>query len=560
MNLPLRLVALAALAALPACSRCAARPAPDAGPGAPAATRGWLEGELPATALEGEPVRGGTLVVRAMSEPGGFNGLDDSFRDAWSWRMTNRTVVETLIELDPVSYEARPLLAERWAESPDHLTTTFTLRQGVTFHDGSPFGASDVVAVLDAVGNPKLATTSARAELADLAGWRALGDGSVELTWRRVSPLGFRALSRLPIYPAKALAGDFEKLPLARSPIGTGPYRFASWETGSAITLQRHEAYWGQKPYLDRVVFKVVKDHTVAAQLFERGEFDLMTSIQPQVWRAIEAPTAANAWAVAGYHRLKSVDNSFSYIAWNAERPLFQDARVRRALAMLYPAEQILRNVDLGLEVPTTCPYWLRGPYCDPAVKPIAYDPAGARSLLAEAGWKDGDGDGVLDHEGQPFRFTFLLQQNSIRLGKLAPLLQQELARQGIAMELEKVEWSVLSERLTRHDFDATSRLWTEFDVDQDLSEVFHSGQAKGGSNIASYSNLRVDAALEAARAEVDPARRVAHCREVHRLLYADQPYLFMTSRVSLDAAKKRVRGLRPSLVWYDLRRVWVSP
>jgi peptide/nickel transport system substrate-binding protein len=502
-------------------------------------------------------VRGGTLVVRTMAEPAGLNELNDSFRDGWSLRIAVRTVAEPLIELDPATYALRPLLAERWEESADRLTTTFHLRQGVTFHDGSPFGAKDVIAVLDAVGNPKLGTAGARGEVSDLAAWRAVDERTVELKWKRPSPLGLRALTRLPIYPAKALEGDFDLLPLGRAPIGTGPFKFGSWQTGASITLVRNDGYWGPKAYLDKVVFRVVKDHTLAAQMFERGEFDVMTAIQPTVWRSLEA--SANAWAISGYNRIKAVDNSFSYIGWNERRPLFQDARVRRALAMLYPGELVSKNIDLGLEAPTTCPYWLRGPYCDPSVQPLAYSPAAARALLSEAGWKDTDGDGVLDRDGLAFRFTFLLPHSSVRLGKLAPLMQQEFSRSGIAMELEKVESAVLTDRVNKRDFDATSRVWSEFDVEQDLSEVFHSGQALGGSNIASYSSPEVDALLERIRAEADPARRVAACREVHRRVYADQPYLFMTARVSLDAAKKRVHGLAPSLTWYDLRRVWVT-
>ncbi len=456
-----------------------------------------------------------------------------------------------------MTYALRPLLAERWEELEGGRVTRFTLRRGVRFHDGSPFGARDVVAVLDLVGNPKLATNGARAEVADLEHWRALDEHTVELVWRRPSPLGLRALTRLPIYPAGALEGPFDSLPLGQKPVGTGPFRFEAWERGSTLSLVRHEGYWGERPFLDRVVFRIAKDSTVATQLFERGELDLMTAIQPTVWRSLELPESRNAWAVDGYVRIKSVDNSFSYIAWNEDRALFKDKRVRRALALLYPRDSVAKNVDLGLEQPTTCPYWLRGPYCDPAVKPLAYSPAEARALLAEAGWADHDGDGVLDKDGIPFRFTFLLPHTSVRLAKLAPLLQQELAGVGIAMDLEKVEGAVLSERIAHRDFDAVSQVWTEFDVEQDLSEVFHSGQE---SNTAGYSNPRVDALLEQIRGEAGAARRVELCREVHRLLYDDQPYLFMTARVSLDAAKKRVRGLRPSLVWYDLRRVWVSP
>ncbi|MBI3183650.1 MAG: hypothetical protein HYZ28_16050 [Myxococcales bacterium] len=555
MRFGLAFLWLAVLCLLWGCGSCRRGQSADAGPGL---DRDWLEGRLPDGASAGSPVSGGTLVVRAMVEPGGLNYLHDSYRHGWTARMTLGLVAETLTRLDPSSYEILPLLAERWEESEDHLTHTFHLRRKVTFHDGAPLSSKDVAAVMDAVMSPKLLTGGVRADFADLATYRAPDEHTFVVQWRRPSPLGFRQFAKLPIYPAASLQGDFDRLAIARAPIGTGPFRFERWETGKEVSLVRHQGYWGEKAHLDRIVFRIVKDHTIAAQLFERGEFGLMTNVQPAVWRSIEEPGPQNAWA-RGYHRIRSTDNSYSYIAWNQARPFFADARVRRALAHLYPAETIFRNVDLGLELPTTCPYFIDGPYCDPAVKPFGFDSGAARALLSEAGWKDSDGDGLLDKDGTAFRFSFLMPPNAVRLGKLGPLLKEEFRKVGIEMSLEKLESAVLSERVNRRDFDAISRVWTEFDLEQDLSQVFHSSERERGSNFVGYSNPELDALLERSRGEPDRARRVELSRRIHRILYQDQPYLFMTARQSLDAAKKEVRGLRPSLVWYDLSRTWIA-
>ena len=393
-----------------------------------------------------------------------------------------------------------------------------------------------MIDVFDAVMNSSRHTNQVRADFADLASWRALDDHTVELKWKRVSPFHLRAVAKLPI----TRGSD------PRDPIGTGPFRLESWQSGQRITLTRFGDYPGQKPLLDRVVFRFVKDHTVAAQLFERGEFDLMTTIQPVVWRSIEKPDPANAWAQHGYRRLKSVDNSYSFIAWNQALPLFADVRVRRALAQLYPAEQLARSVDLGLEVPTTCPFWLGSGKCDPTVVPIAFDPAAARATLADAGMS-----------GASFRF--LIPGSSVRLGKVAALLQQQLAAAGITMQIETVDSAVLSQRVARRQLDATSRVWTELDAEQDLFQVFHSSQIDGGSNYAGYSSPEADALIEQIRLELDDQKRLALERALHQRLYEDQPYLFMTARQSLDAAKWRVHGLQPSPLWYDLRRVWVN-
>lgn len=493
--------------------RRAAPAAPDAGPSAQ-----WLEGTPEAEA--GSPLKGGTLVVRAMAEPGGLDFLQDPFHDAWVARMTRNTVTEALLELDPVTWAPKPQLAESFEGD------TFHLKKGITFHDGTAFSSADVIATLDRVMDTKQRTGAARADFVDLESYRAIDAHTVELKWKTRSPFHLRALAKLPI----CRCDD------PRKPIGTGPYEVESWQTGDRLTLKRRDA----RANVDTIVFRFVKDHTLAGALFERGEVDLMTFIQPVLWRAMESAS----WARSGWRRLKSIDNSYSYIAWNQDRAPFADVRVRRALAKLYPRELIARSVDLGLEVPTTCPYWVKSKSCDPTVAPLPYAPEEARAELADAG----------------FTFTFLIPASSVRLGKVAPLLQEELRRAGITMNIETVDTATLAQRVTRREFDATSRVWTEFDAVQDQYGTFHSSQIDGGSNFAGYASAQADALMEQIRQETDEARRLELERALHRRLYDDQPYLFMTARQSLDAAKANVHGLQPSLLWYDLRRVWLEP
>ena len=511
----------------------------------------WLEGRLPAETAT--PRDGGTLTVRVMAEPGCLNHLADPCRDGWVSRITNRLVTQTLIAPSPTDAKLRPELASAWTESDDHSVSTFTLRAGVTFSDGSPLTSADVIATLDAVMEPRRETGAIRGEFSALGSWKALDEARVQLTWSKPSPFALRALARLPILSAKELAGDWRKI----QPIGTGPFVVERWERGQALTLLRRP---GGAAFLERIVFRFVKDHTAAGAMFERGEFDLMTSITPALWRSLEAPgDSSSAWAKRDWNRIKSLDNSYSYVAWNEARPFFADVRVRRALAHLYDTALITRIVDLNLELPTTCPYFKNSGSCDPAVQPLPFSPETARALLADAGFKDTDDDGVLERDGVPLRFTFLLPTTQVRLGKLVPMLQEQLKPVGIDLQIEKVETASLSARVAKRDFDVVSRLWTEFDREQDLYPMFHSSQIDGGSNWIGYSNPEVDRLIEQVRVEFDEGKRHQLERALHAKLYADQPYLFMTTRQSLDAARRRVHGLQPSVLWYDLRTVWVS-
>ncbi|MBI3178850.1 MAG: hypothetical protein HYZ27_04275, partial [Deltaproteobacteria bacterium] len=461
-----------------------------------------------------------------MGEPGCLNALDDACRDAWVSRITNRLVTQTLLAVSPDDFSLKPELAASWTESADHRVSTFVLRTGATFSDGAAFTSNDVVATLDAVMKPGKPTGWLRGEFSALAGYRAVDERTVELTWHTPSPFALRALARMPILSAKQLGEDWDGA--KKAPRGTGPFVVGAWERGQSLTLARRP---GGAAYLERIVFRFVKDHTAAATMAERGEFDLMTSLTPSLWKSLEQPGPKAEWARRDWRRIKSLDNSYSYIAWNQAQPHLADVRVRRALAHLYDAELVARVVDLGLEVPTTCPYFRDGESCDPAVKPVAFSPAAARALLADAGFTDGDGDGVLERDGRPLRFSFLLAANQVRLGKLVPMLQEQLTPLGVELAIENVETSTLSARVAKRDFDVVSRLWTEFDREQDLFPMFHSSQVDGGSNWVGYTSTEADGLIEAIRAEFDVAKRRALERQLHAVLYRDQPYLFMTAR-----------------------------
>lgn len=530
---------------------CRSRGGADASVAQPVSSE-WLEGRLPVE--RGAPRDGGTLIVRVMNEPATLNFIDDASHDTWVNRMTGRLVVEPLIEISPADYTLQPALAERWTESADHRVTTFTLRAGASWADGTALEAADVIATLDAVMDPKRPTKMTRGELVALASWKAVDARTVELTWSTPSPFALRAIARLPIYSRRQLGGDWAEL--GKQPLGSGPFAIASWERGVALTLTRRS---GAAVPLEKIVFRFVKDPNAATALFEKGEVDLMTGIQPTTWRALEQPGVATEWARRDWNRIRNLENAFSYIGWNEARPIFQDVRVRQALAHLYDGALISKIVDLGLEVPTSCPFLAGSDSCSPAVKPPAFSVDTARALLADAGWVDTDGDGVREKDGARLQFTFLLPGRSVRLGKIVPMLQEQLQAAGAKLEVEQVETTVLSARLVKRDYDALSRVWNEADREQDLHQLLHSSQIDGGSNFVGYSNGEADQLIEQIRAEFDVTKRRALERRLHERLANDQPFLFMTARQTLDAAKKRVHGLQPSLLWYDLRKVWVD-
>lgn len=225
---------------------------------------------------------------------------------------------------------------------------------------------------------------------------------------------------------------------------------------------------------------------------------------------------------------------------------------MRRALALLYPAQLVSEVVDRGLEPRTTCPYYRSATACDPAITPLPFDPARAAALLDGAGWGARGDDGVRVRAGQRLAFTVLTTATSTKFGKLLPLYQEQLRAAGVELSIERVEAATCIARLRAHDFDAVTMSWSSADDVVDLYQLFHSSQRDQGSNAVGYANPEVDRRLETIAQTFDPAARAVE-REVHRLLYDDQVYLFLTLRPQLDAVKTRVTQAPWRRGWYEL-------
>jgi peptide/nickel transport system substrate-binding protein len=540
-------------------------PAPSAS-AAPAAAEAaldpdWQAGRLPAAETEGTPALGGELVVRLDADPPSLNVLLDPDRYA-AWVVRHR-VYQGLVRADPYDdpeYRIRPELAESWEISPDGRIYTFHLRKDVKWHDGEPFTARDVIATMDKIRDPKTKAASARSYFEELQSYAAPDPFTVVMTWKRAYFLTLDAVSDVTIQPAHVIGklsavqyNDAATNPLNRHPIGTGPFRFASWESHSKIVLERNDAYSGRKPYLDRVVFRIVPDFAVALSLAERGEIDLLYKVTSEQWVHLD-PALQQHW-----FRSRFYSSNYGWIGWNETRPWFGDKNVRRALTMLVDRPGIIDKLLFGLPKPVTCHFYWASPACDPNLKPLPYDPEAATKLLDAAGWTDHDGDGVRDKAGQAFRFVFMLPSSSLEAARWAAKVKEDLAHVGIEMALQQVEWAAFLKRLTAHEFDAATLFWAS-DARGDPTQVWHSSGIQGGSNYISYKNSTVDKLIEDARVTLDTGARDALYRKFGAILHDEQPYTFLYVRPELDLLNKRIKGARATLYWWQLEDLWIDP
>ncbi|MCC6749485.1 MAG: hypothetical protein IT371_17605 [Deltaproteobacteria bacterium] len=497
-----------------------------------------------------------SLVVQLEDEPAHLTSLIQP--DAWAHRLSMGLLLQGLVRVDPASNRVVGDLATRWEVSPDGLVYTFHLRQGVRWHDGRPFTAKDVVFTFERVLDERVRAVSMRAALAPFVlRYEAVGPLQFKLRLKESSFFFLQELTSLPILPEHLMRqGDLNQHSLLRRPVGTGPYRFASWVPGQQVVYERFDGYWGPRALIPRLVFRIVRQPEVALKLARRGELDFLPRVRPGQWA--EA-TGSDASLIRRFAPVRHFSPGTSFIVVNHRRSLFADRRVRRALAQLLDLPLIERQIMRGLARRSLSLFWSGDPLYLAGSKPVAFDPPQARKLLAEAGFADRDGDGILERAGVPFRFTFLVVASSATMRRWLTIYQAELARAGIRMELVPIDWAVFLKRLRAHDFDAGALGMAQVGPHTDLYLQLHSSQIQDGQNYAAYQDPRSDRLLELLRTERDPGRRKQHANALQALLAEELPLIPLFTLEEPGLVARRVKGVRSYDVWYQLAE-WAIP
>lgn len=465
----------------------------------------------------------------------------------------NGEIVASLLSEGLVRYDAslrlQPRIARSWEVSPDGLTWTFRLREGVKWHDGTPVTADDVVFTVEKVRDPKTISVSYLSNFDTLASIEALDETTVRATYKAPFADALESWT-LPLIP-RHLAGkdaDFLAGEFSRHPVGCGPFRFVRAEPGREIVLAANDGYWDGRPHLDEIVLRVIRDQRTAFQLLMRGELDLLV-VAPDFWRAAREQDAGQ--------RLKgeiAYQLTVWYIGWgdDGSNPFFGDARVRRAMVLALDRERFAQKALDGLARVAVGSYHPDSPWFDTTLKPWPYDPAAARTLLDGAGWRDTDGDGVRDRGGAPFSFTLMIPASSQDLNdRVAAWVQDSLAKIGVRVAIEKLEWQAFQERRRAHKFQAAVASLI-FMPAPDQFAVFHSSSIQGGFNYGGFNDPEVDRLLDAGRRTFDVAARQAIYHELQRRLHDLEPIscLFHFAVPTLHDARLMDIELSPLGLW----------
>ncbi|MFP4144063.1 MAG: peptide-binding protein [Phycisphaeraceae bacterium] len=462
-------------------------------------------------------------------------------------------VLESLIKRDPETFEWRPWIAERWEVAEDGLTITYDLRENVVFSDGEPLTSEDVVFTYDQIMNPEINAPALRVYLENVESVEADGPHRVIFHLERPYFLSLGVTGGMAILPRhyyeRFTPEEFNTEPGLL--VGSGPYMLPgdpeNWQPGTGkVEVVRNANYWGPRPSFDRLVWREITDETAELVAFRNGKIDRY-SVPPEKYERLRDD--ADLLARAEKYEYMAPTFGYRFIGWNQSRSgeptMFADRRVRRAMTLLVDREEMAEQLMAGLAVVADGPFNPLGEQAAPEIDPLPYDPERAKELLAEAGWVDRDGDGVLENQaGGEFRFELVFPANLGNYEQMAFYLKDAYARAGIVMSLGKTEWNTMKQRLDERSFDAITLGWTG-SIEGDPKQIFHSDSiAGGGSNHVSYRSEELDRLIDEARQTLDKDERMAMWHEAHQILHEDQPYTFLFFSKAVVFVDQRIRNV----------------
>ncbi len=445
-------------------------------------------------------------------------------------------IFEGLVRFKLGTTKIEPCLAEAWRVSPDGLEWTFYLRKNVKFHDGTPFNAEAVRYSIDRQMPPQRAESTPYCAIA------------FEMVDKIITPDPYtvKFILKFPYSPflnnlampaaapivsptaATALGENF-----GEKPVGTGPFRFVKWEKGRSIALKEHREYWGKRPECSLLTFTVIKNSRLRSLALKLGIVDLIDGITPSDNHFLEQSDCSV---------LHKPGLDLNYLGFFTDKAPLDNPAVRKAIALSVDRKQIVAGLLGGttLEANGPLPPGVLG--YDPDMRPLPYDPAGARELLSNSGYPEGIEITIATYkETRPY--------NPAGGEKLALALQADLARAGIKANIKAYPWRQYKEVLLNKEGDAFLYGWISdnYDPDNFLYTLLSSSQIESGLNTTHYRNNELDLLLAKAQWETDPTLREQMYQEAVHIVNRDFPFFILNHSLKQYATSPAIEGFIPS-------------
>jgi len=537
------------------------------------------------------------VVMHALSDPEELTPLNSNDNSA---TMIFYNTFQTLLHIDYKTYEIIPILAKARPVFTDlpggKVQADLEIRPEAKWDNGDPITGEDVDFSLRVLKNPQTNSKPRKPYFEDIE--EVIIDKNnpkkFSLIYAQPYMIIESALPELYIIPAhiydpegimkkftvkqlytqgeklrnnadiKKFAEQYNSSKFQREVVeGSGPYAFHDWQPNQRVILKRKPDWWGYQAkdvnhwfeaYPDELVFESVNDLTTAVVALRGEKIDVMHGIEPKAF-------------VTDLQKSESFTDKFSthspplfsydYMAINQRLDKFSDVRTRKALAHIMNVDQLIKSFTHGLgERVATFTHPSLKERISPKVKPYAYDIDKARKLLAEAGWKDTDGNGVLDKEidGEKVDFEINLNFNTgnSRRERACLIFQEEARKAGVKVNILPLEWSVMLERNKSHNFEMFVAGWISSPLESDPKQIWHTDSyADRGSNYTGFGNDKTDKIIENMRAEMDADKRYKYYHQLQEAIHEDVPYIFLLAQKERIAIHKKYNnayasGIKP--------------
>ncbi len=443
------------------------------------------------------------------------------------------------------------------AQFPSLLSVTehnpeilFHLRTDVRFHDGHKFDANDVKFTYESIMNPRNISPRT-SDFEPIKNIETLDSHTVKVTYKRLYSPAISAwtMGILPEHLLNDVAMQKEmndrdlseatrktfgmrNSTFNRHPIGVGPFRFVEWQGDQFIKLARNDEYWEGPPEYEQYIVRIIPDPLIQEVEFRTGAIDFYSTLPHQVARYREDDR---------YQNFSSLGFGYVYIGYNNRKLLFSDGRVRKAMSMAINTDEIIQYIMYNEAERVTGPFPKVTEWYDESIKPVPYDPEGARKLLTSLGWKK-NADGWLEKDGKIFEFNMVTNSGNPIRKNIMSIAQNAWKKIGIKCNTQYFEWAVfLKDFINTGDFDATVLGWN-MGIDPDLFQIWHSSQAGPQQlNFVGYNSPKADELIVRIRREYDRDQQRALAHELHRAIHEDQPYTFLYAAKGTRILDKKI-------------------
>jgi peptide/nickel transport system substrate-binding protein len=532
-----------------------------------------------------------TVTIWEIDDPKGMNPL--IAYDATSTYAKNH-IFQRLLNYDYNTFELLPVLCKSRPEitigNDSTMQLAFDIREEAAWPNGTPVTPDDVIFSIKAIMTPGVNTAHLKPYLDFVTGFETKGNYLIintnKIHVRAEANVGYE-VPIIPEYfydPHKTLRNyTIEQLihdtsitanealnvfvnrmnstTLNHEPdsiIGSGPYSLSVWETGNRLVLKRKANWWGDKlkgenmyfeANSDEIIYQIINDQTAAITAMKAGQLDVMRSIKSKDFKN---DLQKNKQFLKSFNLYTPPTFGYSFVAINSRNPMLKDKKTRQALAYLVDYDRLVSDVLYGFGQRTVGPV---PPFMDKFynkdIVPYTFNMEKAKQLLAEAGWEDANGDGMLDKEinskRQDFEISFLINKGHSEKEKIALIIQQALQQAGIEMNIKSIDWSIFNEKLFAYDFDLVHLALIGDPAPEDFSQLWHTSAANGGFNFFNFGDAASDELIEKINITIDENERANLIRALQAEIADEVPCIFLWNTKNRIAISSRFSNTRTS-------------